>query len=145
MSKEEELNIWAKFVSVLERLHDTGSDEQRRQFLEEFRCELVLISYWLNRLRVTGTELSVAEDPPTVCNLCGVDLALNGLFIDGQIKDGRWSHMCMTCAAQYGVGIGWGVGQLYRIHHPQDGGEARWLCIAGGNPDPDVDASDLMT
>lgn len=53
--------------------------------------------------------------------------------------------MCMSCEAQHGVGIGWGVGQLYRIERPIDGGEARWFCIAGGNPDPERDASDLMT
>lgn len=145
MSKDEELKRWLHFVTSLESLHDTASETQRRQFLDEFRFEFVLISYWLNSLRVTGTELSKATDPPEVCDLCGVDLFRNGLFIDGQIRDGRWSYMCMSCAAQHGIGIGWGVGQLYKIDKPQDGGAARWLCIAGGNPDPDRDASELMT
>ncbi len=134
MSKEEERKRWLHFVTSLENLHDTDSVDQRRQLLDEFRCEFVLMSYWLNRLKVTGTELSEAAGSPETCDLCSVDLSQNGLFIDGQIRDGRWSYMCMSCAAQLGVGIGWGVGQLYRIDKPHDGGAVRWLCIAGGNP-----------
>jgi hypothetical protein len=76
---------WATLLDALNKhrgnLHDTGSDDQRRQFLAEFQSEFVLISYWLNRLRVTGTELSVASSPPENCDLCNVDLAQNGIFI----------------------------------------------------------------
>lgn len=145
MSKDKELKRWLHFVTLLEKLHDTGSDEQRRQFLDEFRSEFVLISYWLNRLKVTGTELSEVAQAPKVCDLCSVELAQNGLFIDGQIRDGRWSYMCMSCAAEHDVGIGWGVGQPYRLEDRQDENKARWLCIAGGNPEPERDAFDLMT
>lgn len=63
MRKEEELKRWLHFVTLLENLHDTGSADERRQFLDEFRPEFVLISCWLNKMKVTGTELSVAADP----------------------------------------------------------------------------------
>jgi len=144
MTDTEQYKRWLQFVTLLEQIHDTDSDAQRRQLLERFQSETVLLAYWLNRLRVTGTELSTAAGAPDHCDLCSADLRKNGLFIDGQTRAGEWAYMCMPCSGQHGSGIGWGVGQLYRLDHPRDGGEARWLCIAGGNPDPDRDASDLM-
>jgi hypothetical protein len=91
----------------------------------------------MNELRIAGGEPSRSMSAPDHCDLCGVLLKTNGLHVDGQIKDGRWSSMCLSCFAHHGVGLGWGVGQLYRLFGNDDEGEPVWRCIAGGNPEPE--------
>jgi hypothetical protein len=135
VKSDEESEIWSSFVAALEKAQAKPDDPvSRRSFAIRYRSELVLISFWLNQLRMAGGIPVRAIDPPHSCNLCGVDLAAAGLFIDGQITDGRWSFMCMPCYARIGVGIGWGIGQLFRFAGKDEEGEPVWFCIAGGPP-----------
>lgn len=134
MSPEEQ-SMWLTFLAALEVMQANPSDRAAKaQFLQRFRSELVLISFWLNQVAVTGGQVEVAASPPGKCDLCLCSLEENGLFVDGQIVDGRWSFMCMTCFDKVGVGIGWGVGQLYRLLPPDEEGDRAWASIAGGNP-----------
>lgn len=138
----DERAAWLKFLEALEAAQKNARDhEQRRRFLEMFKSEIILLSFWLHELRIAGGEPTYEISPPERCNLCGVDLAINGLHVDGEIADGRWSHMCMACFARHGVGVGWGVGQLYRLVGNEAEGEPVWRCIAGGNPEPSDDGA----
>lgn len=134
----DEKEVWLRFIAALEEMQPAAADpEVRRRFARRYRSELVLLSFWLNQAKVTGGERTVSPSPPDVCDLCRMDLPTNGLFIDGEIADGRWSFMCMTCYAEHGVGIGWGIGQLYRLMGKDANGDPRWACIAGGDTEPD--------
>lgn len=141
----EEKNIWLTFIAALETAQSSPEDRAGRlRFCREFRSELVLLGYWLNRMKVTGCDLQIAADPPETCDLCSVNLTNAALFVDGQIADGRWSFMCMTCYGTHGVGIGWGVGQLYRLMPENETGERNWVSIAGGDPNPADSSSASM-
>ena len=131
----DEQAMWLTFISELEVMQATPDDRAAKaKFLRRFRSELVLMSFWMNQLAVTGGQMEIAASPPGKCDLCGCGLEDKGLFIDGQVTDGRWSFMCMVCFDKSGVGIGWGVGQLYRLMPPDADGERAWASIAGGNP-----------
>src|SRR5690606_10891945 len=104
---------------------------------EKFKSELVLLSFWMNELRIAGGEPTRSVSAPEHCDSCGGLLVANGLHVDGQVKDGRWSYMCLTCFGKDGAGLGWGVGQLYRMFGKDTNGMPIWRCIAGGNLEPD--------
>jgi hypothetical protein len=64
---------------------------------------------------------------PGACGCCAKDLAQGALFVDGNRKgDSGWANMCAECFLKEGLGIGWGVGQLYQ---KQAGGT--WLLVGG--------------
>lgn len=65
--------------------------------------------------------------PPTHCDLCQRDFAVEKYMIDGAVKDmrGAWACMCVSCFMQRGRKIGWGDGQLYL--RDSEG----WLEVAG--------------
>ncbi len=133
----KERAAWLTFIDGLEAVQSKArDDEHRRRFVGSFKSELVLLSVWLNELGITGGEPSRAISPPEHCDLCGINLAINGLQVDGQIGDGQWSHMCLKCFGSQGVGLGWGAGQLYRVFENDCEGEPIWRCIAGGDPKP---------
>ena len=134
---DEEKDAWIRFLTALEEIQGIDDYAERRSFLETFRPESVLISTWLNKLKITGGRPDIAIDPPSHCDLCGTDLSTNALFIDGQIKDSRWSFMCLPCFSEQGTGISWGVGQLFKLAGKNENGDPRWVCIAGGNTDPE--------
>lgn len=52
--------------------------------------------------------------------------SLRGEFVDGKVKEGPWATMCLSCHTKYGVGLGTGRGQKYRIQ-----GQDRWLKVEG--------------
>ena len=133
----EEKDAWIRFLTALEKIQGILDYAERRSFLETFRPESVLLSTWLNELKITGGRPEIAIDPPSNCDLCGTDLSTNALFIDGQIKDSRWSFMCLPCFGEHGTGIGWGVGQLFKLVGENEDGDPRWVCIAGGNLEPE--------
>ena len=130
----EERELFAQFSVALETASRQSHDHKaRRAFLERHRAELVLFSFWMNELGIIGGQQTVALTPPKNCEQCGTALAENGLFIDGEARTGAWSYMCMPCYTEIGRGIGWGVGQLYRLQQTA-GDEPIWVCIAGGDP-----------
>jgi len=49
--------------------------------------------------------------PIKTCQTCG--RAIVKWFVDGRTRQGSWAIMCTACAAEYGVGLGIGKGQLY--------------------------------
>ena len=60
------------------------------------------------------------------CDHCGCALNSVGLFVDGATRDGSWGNYCANCCLQYGVGVGWGKGQLY-ARQPDN----KWVLVAG--------------
>ena len=50
-------------------------------------------------------------DVPTACRLC--DKPITNSFVNGKRQDGRWSHMCLFCHREHGVGFGDLMGQLW--------------------------------
>jgi hypothetical protein len=54
-------------------------------------------------------------NPPANCDLCERAFAQEECFVDGRVKGaGACGFMCADCFAEYGVGLGLGIGQLYR-------------------------------
>lgn len=130
----DEAQEWIRFIDAVEQRHKADYDE-RDALLRRFPSHFVMMTFWLNCLKVTGGEPIEAAGPPDECDHCGTDLKTSGLFIDGMTKGGPWSFMCTPCFAQHGAGIGWGLGQLFRLSGETEDGDPRWICIAGGPPD----------
>ena len=61
---------------------------------------------------------------PTSCNICGA--SIEDSFIDGRLAEhGSWAIMCELCHKVYGVGLGLGKGQLYRLNKEE------WIKVGG--------------
>jgi hypothetical protein len=76
---------------------------------------------------------SVFRSDADDCDICGCTLGKRGLLIDGLVQGSlKWANMCADCFSDYGVGIGWGKGQLYAR---QLNGE--WRLVAGFGPEED--------
>lgn len=59
-----------------------------------------------------GTSVEMSRIPS--CNLAdmgGHPNEVRPAFADGATKMGPWAYMCESCFAQYGLGLGTGVGQ----------------------------------
>ena len=65
--------------------------------------------------------------PVDSCDLCEVKLEDQRQMVDGEVigDGGRWALMCPKCYTLRGVGLGLGLGQLYRLE------EGRWIKAAG--------------
>lgn len=61
--------------------------------------------------------------PPAVCDIC--DRPIRDAFVDGRTRMGPWANMDTGCHAQFGTGLGTGIGQ--RFEQTPDG----WLKTAG--------------
>ncbi len=89
--------------SSAERMLDASADIDKGKELKE---------YYIN--------------PPCECELCGSTLSNEKYMVDGKLKDANaWGIMCSDCAAFWGEGIGWGMGQLYLSN------DNRWLLVGG--------------
>lgn len=63
---------------------------------------------------------------PEVCDICKISFRHQKYMIDGAMKpNGIGAYMCPMCYRLHGVGIGWGVGQLYLRQNDQ------WLLVGG--------------
>ena len=51
--------------------------------------------------------------PPKKCDLCGKQIGET--FVDGKTKQGPWGILCVFCHVKFGVGLGNGKGQEYRM------------------------------
>lgn len=47
------------------------------------------------------------------CQICGQKF--EDFFIDGRTVRGYWALMCLPCHLDFGVGLGTGKGQKYRV------------------------------
>jgi len=48
------------------------------------------------------------------CDICGCRIkGVVPYFVDGKTKYGPWGLLCPECHKQYGVGVGYGIGQKY--------------------------------
>ena len=59
-------------------------------------------------------------ETPSSCQLC--DKSIVSSFVDGKLKIGPWASCCLFCHRVHGIGLGTGLGQLYR-RQPDN----RWL------------------
>lgn len=134
--------IASEFGAFAEAMRDSEaiarSPEAMTWFQKRFKFESLFFCISMNDLGLTGGEMTVIEDGPDTCDFCDADLAEGGFFIDGATDSG-WANMCAGCYAKHGKGIGWGVGQFYRLQVSSDRSRRRWVCIAGGNPVPQED------
>lgn len=62
------------------------------------------------------------------CDICGDDCG--EYLVDGRTLFGPWAVMCESCAAEHGVGLGLGKGQLYQLRKAPDG-DYVYVKIAG--------------
>lgn len=63
---------------------------------------------------------------PEICDICKISFHSQKYMIDGAVKpSGVGACMCPRCYHVHGVGIGWGIGQLYLRKNN------RWLLVAG--------------
>lgn len=51
---------------------------------------------------------------PNTCDFCGRNCQKT--LYDGKTKLGTWATMCRTCFTENGVGLGYGVGQRYKLN-----------------------------
>jgi hypothetical protein len=65
-------------------------------------------------------------NPPANCDLCVRALAQDEYFVDGRVKGRGCGFMCVDCFGEHGVGLGLGIGQLYRRER-----DRRWLLVPG--------------
>lgn len=49
------------------------------------------------------------------CDICTKTIPVDALAIDGKTVHGPWANMCEDCFTFYGVGLGLGKGQTYRV------------------------------
>lgn len=57
------------------------------------------------------------------CDICNKGNLTS--YVDGATRMGPWANMCPSCYEKYGVGLGIGRGQLYRLdgdHYVQEKG-----------------------
>lgn len=77
-------------------------------------------------LRRGQDEGQYFASPPEVCDVCKTSFCNQKYMIDGVMKpSGMGACMCPRCYQLYGMGIGWGVGQLYINQNN------RWLMVGG--------------
>jgi hypothetical protein len=74
------------------------------------------------------------------CDFCKCTLNRRGLYVDGGLPGHiTWADMCVACFTERGVGIGWGMGQIY-ARQPN----RKWRMVAGFRP-PSGDEDDYST
>ena len=134
MKVEEDIEKWLYFLVALEMAHTSSDADRVAGFRFRFRSEIAKVCHWLDELKIVGGQLHISYAAPSHCDLCGSDLLESGLFVDGQIRGGKWANTCIDCFDQHGLGLGWGVGQLYKRKSSSADGDPLWICIAGGNP-----------
>src|SRR5258706_6324948 len=127
-----EQDIWdCDFEAFVRNLQVAGlitrNPQRRRDFIAKFRREIALVSLYLNELSVTGGSNEFHAGPPENCDFCNQPVAGFGFFVDGQTTDSLWANMCPHCYPGKGVGIGWGIGQIYKA--PENN---TLQCVAGG-------------
>lgn len=49
------------------------------------------------------------------------------LYVDGKTQAGPWANMCSVCFSYFGVGVGTGLGQIYRWNER----EGKYVKIGG--------------
>ena len=96
--------------------------------IAKFSREIAMVTLYLDELSVTGSN-EFHAGPPENCDLCNRSVTGFGFFVDGQTTDSSWANMCPHCYVGKGVGVGWGIGQLYRARENN-----AWQCVAGGEP-----------
>ena len=60
---------------------------------------------------------------PTTCDIC--HKPFTDTMLDARTTSGRWGLLCPDCHKDYGVGIGIGRGQEYRLR------SGEWIKVAG--------------
>lgn len=134
------LSAFGEFAEALQDSEAIARDPERKAaFLDKYKFEIFYFVISLNDIMVTGGQCDVYAGDPESCDLCSADLFSIGFFVDGATKNGGWANMCPGCLAKHGRGIGWGIGQFYRVQRTSDGEKTRWVMIAGGNPFPEED------
>jgi hypothetical protein len=136
MTVGDDPDKWLTFLAGLELVHGSKEDRLVKGFNIMHRSEIAKVCRWLDQLKITSGERNISYGAPSKCDLCEADLLDGGLYVDGAIKGGSWANACMSCFDKHGMGIGWGVGQLYKRKGSFASGDPLWVCIAGGNQQP---------
>lgn len=120
----------AFFEAMLVPPNVKADHEWRRKLARRFREETLLAIVNLHDIGVAMTG-DPHPAPPTDCDLCGEALRTR-VFVDGETTNGSWANMCFACYLREGVGIGWGIGQVYISGQP-DAAEPVWRLLGGGD------------
>jgi len=68
---------------------------------------------------------------PDSCDICKISIENEEFLIDGDVKSSSgWAYMCSHCFDKYGVGIGYGIGQLFKKTKNDE-----WLLVGGFPPE----------
>ena len=76
-----------------------------------------LAGFWLDAMVNEGAavENCYFVNPPANCDLCERAFSQEECFVDGRVRGvGGCGFMCTDCFGEHGVGLGLGIGQLYR-------------------------------
>lgn len=79
-----------------------------------------------------GEAMQIYRTPvPTHCGMCECEFKHETWLVDGTLKSSfEGMDMCVGCAYDFGRGIGWGKGQIYKKQS-----DGRWLCVGGFRPE----------
>jgi hypothetical protein len=83
--------------------------------------------FWFDAIANEGAAVQDCYfiNPPANCDLCERAFEQEEYFVDGRVKGlGGCGFICVDCFGEHGVGLGLGIGQLYR--RESDG---RWLLV----------------
>ncbi len=138
------MTAFSDFMDELRAVTNQNADfDERKAFRSRHAKLLAEMMVCLDEMGVIGAN-SLHINPPSLCDLCSVNLFEQALFIDGETRQntqphpspdgkvrdiGEWANMCFGCFSKVGVALGWGSGQLYVLRTNNE-----WQCIAGGNP-----------
>ena len=102
-------------------------DRNYAQTLDPYGVYPDLPGFWLDAMAIerAAEQNCYFGNPPANCDLCERAFAQEKYFVDGRVRGvGACGFMCVDCFGEHGVGLGLGIGQLYR--RERDG---RWLLV----------------
>lgn len=136
MTGNEHDETWVAALSLLETFHDMKDDLLRLALLEKCLAENGLVYTRLTQLGFAGGSPPIIEGfDKERCGYCSTPFEDAQFIADGKTREGSWAYMCMPCFAEHGLGLGLGVGQLFRRYDDDyDRSRGRWQCIAGCAP-----------
>lgn len=64
----------------------------------------------------TGEAIATrTKEHGVACDLCTKVAPVGAEVVDGKTRMGPWANMCEDCFSLYGIGLGTGRGQRYRV------------------------------
>lgn len=116
---EKDLNIRQKIFRFLDNEFDILESEKEMPDKNQFE-EIIDIEDAKKRNIIIHNNIKY-------CDFCRKLMCEEQYLIDGATKHGPWGWMCFECFSEKGIGIKFGIGQLYKKI------ANKWLLVAGYN------------